>query len=75
MQRKVVITEEHGLYTLQTTGGISVTGKSAEDVYTKALVEADRSLHEIWKSGDVTELLLGPKREGGGQIHTGVVSG
>jgi hypothetical protein len=71
VQRRVVITEEFGVYRLQTTGGIDVSGPSTENVLVKAGIEFVEYLPAV---AQAAETLLGEKREGGGQIHTGQVS-
>jgi hypothetical protein len=67
LQRKVIITEEFGVYRLQTTGGIDTAG-SLETALERA------GLEDVAGIAEIVETLLGPKREGGGQMHTGQVS-
>ena len=71
MQRKVVITEEHGFYRLQSTSGVEATGPSVRAVMRSAEQQVRIRQPSVF---EVIELLLGERREDGGQIHTGVVS-
>ncbi len=72
MKRVVVIEEEFGRYRVSTQN-TGATGATLESALGKIATGAPDEY--VYHASEVLEGLLGPKSEGGGQIHTGVVSG
>ncbi len=71
--RKFVITEEYGQYRVMNDDGtVDTHGATLESALSKAALDApaDYLLH----AAELLEPMLGRKRDGGGQIDTGIVA-